>query len=203
MTGYPRKRARTRAALVRGAMQVLADGGSDALTVAAVTTAAGVSHGTLYNHVDGLDELAGLVADELTAVLQRGADDLAEAAADPATRVALGTRQLLAMPGVDPVFAAAFVAGMHDHGAFAQRVRSLVERTVRSGTRCGDFDVPDDQAAVDAIVGTVVQTLRSAVLDGRDIDGTATAELCLRLLGTDDAVRATALSTSVSALAPA
>jgi AcrR family transcriptional regulator len=203
MAGYPRKRARTRAALVRGAMEVMARGGTDAVTVAAVTTAAGVSHGTLYNHVEGLDELTGLVADELAAVLQRGADELAEASSDPATRVALGTGQLLSMPRTDPVFAAAFVAAMADHGPFARRVRALVERTVGHGIRCGDFVVPDQQAAVDAIVGTVVQTLRSAVLDGRAIDGAATAELCLRLLDTDTDTRAAALAASVDVLAAA
>lgn len=184
-------------------MEVLAEGGADALTVSAVTRVAGVSHGTLYNHVEGLDELSALVADELAAVLRRGADELAEAADAPAARVALGTRQLLSMPRVDPVFAAAFVAAMADDGPFAQRVRGLVETTVTSGIRCGDFHVPNEQAAVDAVVGTVVQTLRSAVLADRPADDAATAELCLRLLGADPADRSAALSATFGALAPA
>lgn len=199
--GYPDKRARTRAALIRAAMELLGRTGPDGLTVAAVTEAAGVSHGTLYNHVDGTAELEELVADELAAVFARGAEHLDRASVDPAGRVGLGVLQLLGTVETDPVFAAAFVASMSGRTSFRARVTALVESTVQRGVEGGHFDAADARATTEAVVGATLATLRAAVTGTHRADPRVTADLCLRMLGLGAAAREEALSRSVGARA--
>lgn len=198
--GYPNKRARTRAALIRGAMEVLGADGAEGLTVAAVTQAAGVSHGTLYNHVDGTAELEQLVADELVSVFARGAEHLERVSVDPVGRIGLGIIQLLSTVDTDPVFAAAFVTLMTGGTTFRDRIRALVASTVRRGAENGRFDV-EPEAATEALLGATLGTLRAAVNQTYVVDPKVSADLCLRMLGLDDEARDQALRRATAAQA--
>lgn len=76
---HPPQQARSRAALQRvltAAEQVLATGGSDELTMAAVAERAGVSVGSIYSRFTGKDQLLVAVKDRL---LTRMEEDLARA----------------------------------------------------------------------------------------------------------------------------
>jgi AcrR family transcriptional regulator len=76
---HPPQQARSRAALQRvltAAEQVLASGGSDELTMAAVAERAGVSVGSIYSRFAGKDQLLVAVKDRL---LTRMEEDLARA----------------------------------------------------------------------------------------------------------------------------
>lgn len=181
--GYPNKRARTQRALIRGAMTVMADGGTASLSVAAVCRAAGVSHGTFYNYFDSADDLEAAVAADLLTVFELGATNLARLSGDPAGRVVLGVRQLLSMPMLDRVYAMAFLQVMSGRGDFRAHVRGIVRSEVTKGVARGDFDTPSEVAATDALLGALLQTIRSSLLGEADADHDAVVEVCLRMLG--------------------
>lgn len=191
-TGYPSKRARTRRALVRGAMQVMGETGSIAPTASAVTTAAGVSHGTFYNYVADMGELVALVADELAQVFELGQENLHRLSGDPAARVALGILQLLELPRTDPVYARALHVAMAGDTAFRARIRALVAGEVAKGIDRGVFRAASVDVTTNALVGATLQTLRSMLLGEVEADGEAVVDVCLRLLGVEDARAVTA-----------
>lgn len=186
--GYPRKRAQTRTRLQRAGMEVLAAKGPDGATVGEIATAAGVAPGTFYNHFTSLGDLVDEIADELGTGVEIGRGALAEIEADPAARVAIGVLQLLALAGQDPTGAAAFVALVSARPSFRHRVRAIVAGAIADGVAADRFEVETGPVATDAVLGTVLQSMRSIVLGDTD-PGSApsVALLVLRVLGVDDA----------------
>lgn len=182
-TGYPNKRARTQRALIRGAMRVMADHRGASLSAAAVCRAAEVSHGTFYNYFDSVEALEVAVAAELLEVFELGATNLARLSGDPAARVALGVQQLLAMPSLDHVYATAFLEVMSGRRDFRAHVRDIVLLEVQKGVARGAFDTPSEVVATDALLGAILQTIRSMLHDEADDNPEAVVEVCLRLLG--------------------
>lgn len=183
--------------------------GGDGLTVAAVTQAAQVSTGTFYNYFDSIDGLLVAVADELGQVFELGADNLARLSGDPAARVCLGILQLLALPTADPVYARAFLTVMVARPSFRTKVRMLVEGEVRAGVGTGVFNVSSESVASDALLGAVMQTMRSQLLGeaptgAPDLHRAAVLEVCLRLVGVApsdiDAIRQRAMQADTVAV---
>jgi AcrR family transcriptional regulator len=165
-------------------MQVLARRGPEGATVGEIAGVAGVATGTFYNHFPSLADLVEAVAEDLGTAVEIGLGQLDALEHDPAARVALGTLQLVGVADSDPVFAAAFLSLVNTLPPFRARVRRLVLRAVDDGCRAGRFDVRPGTAATDALLGAVLQSMRSRLLGDAD-DSTATdvVRLVLRLLG--------------------
>jgi AcrR family transcriptional regulator len=181
--GYPAKRARTERSLVRAAMAVMADRGPHAVSVAAVVDAAGVSQGTFYNYFPTAEALVTATTDHLARAVVTGATRLGDADATPTERVVDGARQVLALPQADPLFAHAFVAALAGRPDFRDDIRTLVRQAVAAGAHAGEFDVVDLDATTDAVFGTVLQALRSALQADRPVvPMNAVVDLLLRLL---------------------
>lgn len=159
--GYPRKRARTRRQLLRAGMTVLAASGPDGATVGKIAREARVAPGTFYNHFPSLDELVRAVTDELATGVRIGHDLLLEIEHDPAARVLIGTRQLLDLTRDDPDAARAFVALLASVPAFRDRVRTTIIDAVDDGIRAGRFQQRSTTTSADALLGSVVQWMRS------------------------------------------
>lgn len=182
--GYPRKRAQTRRRLLQAGMHVVASRGPDRATVGEVATEAGVAPGTFYNHFASLPEMIDVIADRLSGGVEigEGALDLIEN--DPAARVAVGTLQLLRMAETDSVAATAFVSLTAAKPDFRARVRSIVGRAISDGVKNERFDVHLGAAATNAVLGTVLQSMRSRVLGETDASSAhEVAHLVLRILG--------------------
>lgn len=185
--GYPAKRARTERSLIRAALEVIADRGPDAVTVAAVVRAAGVSQGTFYNYFPSVEALVGATTDQLARVLRTGATELGRVDATPTQRVVTGSRQVLALPDADPVFARAFVVALAASPPFREQIRVLVRQAVAAGAHAGEFDVPDLEATTDAVFGIVLQALRSRLhADRTPVPPDHVIDLLLRLLNVPD-----------------
>ncbi len=182
--GYPRKRARTRLLLLRAGLQALASTGPDSLTVAQLTTLAGTSAGTFYNHFSSVSELVAEVAEHLGQGVEIATGVLESIEHDPAARVAIGTLQLLDLAEDDPIASAAFVAMVGVLPDFRVRVRSIVRRALEDGVRVGRFDVAPGEAPVNAVLGTSLQSMRSRVLgESTRTEQEAVVALLLRMLG--------------------
>ncbi len=160
-SGYPRKRARTRRRLMASGMTVLAELGPDGATLNEVARRAEVSPGTVYNHFRDLDALTDAIVDELARGVEIGRAQLDEIEHDPAARVAIGTRQLLELTSDDPSAARAFVTLLATVPAFRRRVQATVAGAIEDGIAGGRFARRDSLMVTDAVIGSVVQWMRS------------------------------------------
>lgn len=161
--GYPRKRARTRRALLTAGMVVLAEKGPEGATVGEIAREAHVSSGTFYNHFVSISDLVETVAGELSTGVEIGRDTLNTIENDPAMRVLLGSAQLLSLADHDPVAAAAFVALLATVPDFRDRVRQLVSGALADGISSGRFVDYEEMALTDAVLGSVVQWMRTSL----------------------------------------
>ncbi len=182
--GYPRKRARTRLLLLRAGLEALSHTGPDALTVGQLTSLAGTSTGTFYNHFTSVADLVAEAVELLGRGVEIANDALESVEHDPAARVAIAALQLLQLAGEDPEAAGAFVALVGVLPAFRQRVRSIVRRAIEDGTRVGRFDVQSGEAPVNAVLGTSLQSMCSRMMgETTEDDQESAVRLMLRMLG--------------------
>lgn len=189
--GYPKKRARTRAQLRQAGLTAIARSGPDGITVGEIARLAGVAQGTFYNHFPSLSELIDEIAEQLGTGVEIARDALDAIEGDPAGRVAIGVLQLLDMADRDPTAASAFVALAASRPGFRARVRAIIGRAIADGVDGGRFQVDAGPAAVNAVLGTCLQSMRSIILS--ETDGSiapSVAKLVLRLLGVPDAAAA-------------
>jgi AcrR family transcriptional regulator len=182
--GYPRKRRQTRGRLLRAGTIVLVEKGPAQVTAGQIANAAGVAVGTFYNHFPTVDAFVAAVADDLSRAIEIGRDTLNEIEHDPAQRVALGVLQLLELADTDPRSASAFVTLAALRPDFRSRIRAVVSQAINDGVEAQVFDVAAGQAAINAVLGAALQSMRSRVLNETDHDeAPAVAHLVLRLLG--------------------
>lgn len=165
-------------------MSELAEHGPDGLTVGGVARLAGVAPGTFYNHFDDLDALVVAIVDELAAGVEIGGDELRSIEHDPAARVAIGTRQLLSLAHDEPATAQAFVTLLATVPEFRSRVRSTVRSAIEDGIDQGRFAARSPLVTTDAILGAVVQWMRTYLAGESDQTGThGYVDLALRIVG--------------------
>ncbi len=203
--GYPRKRARTRAQIRRAGIAVLADRGPHGATVGEVARSAGVAQGTFYNHFQSLDDLVDEIAEQLGSGVEIARDALDAIERDPAIRVAIGVVQLLEMADRDAMAGAAFVSLVAAKPDFRARVRAIIGRTIADGVADGRFDVEAGPAAINAVLGACLQSMRSLSLGEADAGiAPSVGRLVLRALGVEDgeATRIMARALDVMAMTP-
>jgi AcrR family transcriptional regulator len=167
-TGYPRKRARTRRALINAGRAELAQHGPDGLTVGEIARRAHVSAGTFYNHFDDLDTLLRTVVDELAGAVELIRQQLAQREPDPADQIAIGTLQFLRLTRDDPATARAFVALLANVPEFRARVRASVGAPIADGVAQKRFAPRSPIVTTDAILGAVVQWMRTRLSGDQD-----------------------------------
>lgn len=188
--GYPRKRARTRRGLIAAGMTVLADKGPDGATVGEIARAAHVSSGTFYNHFLSIDDLVDAITGELSTGVEIGRDTLNVIEHDPAMRVLLGASQLLSLVDDDPPSASAFVALLATVPVFRDRVRHLVSGALADGIGNDRFVEHDVMALTDAVLGSVVQWMRTGLArrgGARRPDRADQLRIMLAIVGVDPA----------------
>lgn len=182
--GYPRKRARTRRALVAAGMEVLAERGPQGATVGEIAGRAHVASGTFYNHFPSLEALTQAITDELASGVEIASDVLAEIEGDPAVRVVIGARQLLALTVDDPPTARAFVALQATVPMLRTRILRTVRGAVADGIGSGRFDRTSASATGDALTGAVVQWMRSRLAgDASDTPDDELLAIALDIVG--------------------
>lgn len=200
-----------RAAILGAAVELLAERGYAACSMAAVAAEAGVATGSVYRHFPGKADLAAelfrtLVTREVEAVERAvaSADTAAEKVVAVvetfATRALKAPRRafaLLAEP-VGPVIDA-------ERLEFRRTFRDVVARCVRDGVRDGSLPAQDAELAAAAIVGAVAEVMigplspagrgfapsPAAAIPSADADAIGRlAEFTLRALGAGDASHA-------------
>jgi len=144
-------------------MVVIADKGPDGATVGQIARQAHVSSGTFYNHFLSIEDLVDSITGELGTAVEIGRDTLTVIENDPAMRVLIGAGQLLALVDDDAASASAFVALLATVPPFRDRVRLLVSSALSDGVATGRFMNQNLMALTDAVLGSVVQWMRTGL----------------------------------------
>jgi AcrR family transcriptional regulator len=183
--GYPRARARTRAALLAAARQVMAERGVEAATIADIAQRAGVSPGSFYNHFGDIPAMLDALVDDLLAKFDEAVGEVADLPCTPAERFALGIDRILRLAHEDPAWAGCVIRFESTvdrmREALHERATTIVGAEVRRGLHILGVE---HEAGTDLLVGTMI-TAGLSRMRGRatDADNPKVAELLLRALG--------------------
>ncbi|WP_432206404.1 TetR/AcrR family transcriptional regulator [Mycobacterium paraffinicum] len=180
-----RRKRRTRAALVKAAQRLIAEGKVN-VPVLEITQAADVGMGSFYNHFDSKEQLfEAAVADVLDAY---GAmlDRLTESIEDPAeifaTSFRLTGRLFRRRPQESRILLANGLQLLSSERGLAPRAL----RDIQAGVAAGRFDVEDPELAL-AMAGGALLGLGNLLRDNPDRDDAGAADLVtenvLRLFG--------------------
>lgn len=184
-----RRRARTRAALVGAAQQLLAEDRTH-VSVLEITQAADVGLGSFYNHFDSKEELFQVAVDQVLEAHGELMDRVSEGVDDPAEVFARafrltgrlhrrlhGASMVMLNHGTELVFS--------DHGLGPRALRDI-----RAAQDAGRFTIRDPELALVAAGGAIL-VLGQLLLNQPDRDaGAAADELTadlLRMFGVDAA----------------
>jgi AcrR family transcriptional regulator len=182
------RREKTRAKLLRGAIQVFAQHGAEAKVIDLVIREAGVSRGTFYNYFRTNEELFLEVSREVSNEIILSVDPLVLQQKDAGAGLACGLVSVVRLAGSYPLFAQFVSKGGPLALSAGNLTKTAVTREIRNGIAAGLFTVTDEQLAFDLILGPVIMAFHTVLSGGasesyaRDM---AQAVLCS--LGVDDA----------------
>ena len=183
-----RRKARTRAALVRAAQGFLASGNTNA-PVLEITQAAGVSNGSFYNYFESKEELWQAAVDSSLESVGAYLDSLTVELHDPVEKFTqsfrLSGRLFRLEPQLSRVLLNSEAAAVAAAGGLAPRSR----RDIESAASDGRFDVKDADLALALVAGSLLSMGR-LLLAAPDRNEEATVDettaRVLRALGISD-----------------
>ncbi len=180
-----RRKARTRAALIRAAQTLIAEGRMN-VPILEITQAADVGMGSFYNHFDTKEQLFDAavedVMDAYGRLLDRLTADIQEPAEVFACSFRLTGRLYRSEPELSRVLLNNVLRLLGTENGLAPRAR----RDIAAGVAAGRFDVEDLDVAVTMAAGALI-ALGQLLLDQpeRDVEETTdrVTEELLRMLG--------------------
>lgn len=184
-TRLERRKRRTRAALVKAAQRLIAEGKVN-VPVLEITQAADVGMGSFYNHFDSKEQLfEAAVADVLDAygsMLDRLTESIQDPAETFATSFRLTGRLFRRHPQESRILLANGLELLSSERGLAPRAL----RDIKAGVAAGRFDVDDPELAL-AMAGGALLGLGNLLRDDPDRDderaADAVTENVLRLFG--------------------
>ncbi|MGI5132254.1 TetR/AcrR family transcriptional regulator [Pseudonocardia sp. CA-107938] len=184
-----RRKARTRAALVRAAQALIAEGRT-AVSVLEITQAADVGLGSFYNHFPTKEQLYQAAVEDALDTLGAVLDELTTDLDDPAQVFAQSFRLTGRMHRKCPELSKVLLHHGHELATSAHGLAPRVRRDIDAAVRAGRFTVRDTELAVVTIAGAAIglgQLLhRQPERDDAEATDQVTEDL-LRMLGLDAA----------------
>lgn len=184
-----KRKARTRAALVRAGQKLIAEGRTN-VAVLDITRVAEVGMGSFYNHFDSKEDLYQAAVDD--ALEQQGnvLDELTKDLDDPAEVFAQSFRLTGRLHRLNPELSRVLLAHgpslvTSDHGLAPRALRDL-----RRGNELGRFSIADPEIAL-MVAGGAALTLAQMLLSDPDRDAEETTDQM-----TEDLLRMFGLSPS-------
>lgn len=158
-TGFDRRRARTRTALVAAASAFLAEGRTT-VSIQDITDRAGVGFGSFYNHFPGKDELFDAAVTETLMTYAQLRDELVDGIDDPAEVFAASFRltgrlQRRLPDQIRVLLHRGTSVLVHDEG-LAPRARA----DLRAGVEAGRFELEDVELGLMAVGGALLGLLQ-------------------------------------------
>ncbi len=155
------RRVRTRAQLIDAAVGLMAEKSPDAISIDDIVLAAGVARGTFYNYFVTSAELVRAVGAELAEDLIMTVDKVVREHPDPALRVAIGIRAILAFAQASPVLAAIIMHSGWPVAAPEHALHRVVARDIALGQSSHKFRVTAPDVAMALVGGLTVGVMPS------------------------------------------
>lgn len=196
------KRARTRAALLDGALSVIAQKGIENTKINDITDTAGLANGTFYNHFHDKDEILREVAYGIAGEVGRQIDEEMVTIKDARTRVVTATTRFISLALEDLEWGAVLVGSVEYMPAVRKDIMQYLQADLSLGIEQGVFEIALNQFLLDQIAALVVVSIRTQMDANADKRITAaTCENILRLCGlspaaSQKAVEKTSIATS-------
>lgn len=188
------RRERTRSRLLESALLVFAQKGPHAV-IEDVIAHAGMARGSFYNYFRTNEELLAAVASAINDELLRAIDPVVQQLADPAERIACGTRLLLHAVRRFPLYGS-FMARLPYPAANRSLLGArFLARDVEHGVAQRRFGDPGQPVGTEMLTGLVLSAAYStaqAPLDPAHADASARAMLRMLGLGAEEAERLSA-----------
>lgn len=155
-----RRRARTRAALIDAAKQLIVEGAAATATIQQITETADVGFGSFYNHFASKDELFHAAT---AAVLEEWAqliEDAARHLSDPAERFAVSFRISARLAWTHPALAEVLDRFGLDLLDLSDGLGPRAVRDIAEGVQSGRFTVTNVPVALSVVGGSLLGFLR-------------------------------------------
>ena len=138
-----RRRRETREKLLEAAFRLMAEQGSDGVTINEITEEADVGIGSFYNHFESKDAIYSAVLDQVFEEFGDALDALTATVTDPAEKIAVCIRHTVLRARRDPLWGRFLVReGMSVH-AMDRGLGARLLRDIQAGLAKGRFKVPD------------------------------------------------------------
>src|SRR6478736_9264423 len=180
-----RSKARTRAALIRAAQTLIAQGRTN-VPVLEITQAADVAIGSFYNHFDSKEQLFEAAVEDVMDGYGQLLDDLTGDIADPAEVFACSLRLTGRLQRIEPELSRVFLNNVLRLLSADSGLAPRARRDIKAAVDAGRFDVEDLDVAVTIAAGALL-ALGQLLHDqpGRDVEETTdrVTEDLLRMFG--------------------
>ena len=179
-----RKRLEKRARIVAAADTLMRDRPVDDVTIADITDAADVGHGTFYLHFKSKNEVLVPIMQARAAAWDERVQAQLESREDPAEVFAFTARHMARIALTEPLWR--WFLG--HSGVPVDDMRATVgqfgARDIQRGLRTGRFEVPDLDVATHFVIGGYVHALLAALdLENPEPVLDRTVEMILRVFG--------------------
>ena len=180
-----RRKARTRAALIRAAQTLIAEGRTN-VPILEITQAADVGMGSFYNHFETKEELFDAAVEAVIDGYGQLLDDLTADIDDPAEVFACSFRLTGRLNRVEPELSKVLLNNALRLLSAPNGLAPRARRDIEAATQAGRFDVTDLDVAVTMAAGALI-ALGQLLHDQpeRDVDVTTDriAEDLMRMFG--------------------
>jgi AcrR family transcriptional regulator len=178
-----RRRAQTRASLIKAAREIIAERGVDALRVSDVTQRADVAFGTFYNQFRTKDDIIEAIVAETIVGLAQSAEESPEFG-DPEEALIASTRAIVRIAYDDPPLASLLVKLEQAETRFERIIRPQSGALLERGVAEGRFLIDDLETTLTMSIAAAFEVIRG-VLAGRlgDRADFACSEILLRMAG--------------------
>jgi AcrR family transcriptional regulator len=181
------KRERTRSSLIAAAYRVFARKEADAVTIDEIVAEAAIARGTFYNYFQTREEVLAAVAAALSDEMNHSIWAQSAQIEDPAARMAIAIRQFLHQAMRDATWGWVIVRSGLVAAPLSETIKMGVTTDLEAGIRLGRFQVVNQQAAIDLILGTGLMAMRSILGGHSEPDyPEQIAELILKTLDVEE-----------------
>lgn len=160
-----RRKARTRAALVAAARQLLASRNPETVSIQEITDTADVGFGSFYNHFETKDELFDAAIEQVMEEHGQLIDAATRDMHDPAQVFTTGVRMTARLPKTHPEIARILERTGIRYLDVPDGLGPRAVRDLQAGAAAGLFHIRDVRVAAVSTVGAVLGAIYLATLD--------------------------------------
>lgn len=164
-TRSSRRRARSRAALISAAREIMSVKGVDATTIADITEAADLGFGTFYNHFKSKEEIVDVAMADMVEQMGDQIDELIAPIKDPFFAQIVAWHQVVERAIEDPVWGWFVLRSSKTLNMMNEGLMSRFRRDVKAAVAAGKFKV-NDLDVVANLIGAGVLALINGRLSG-------------------------------------